>query len=73
MTAGRIHKHDLILLKDDTAQVVDVQITGYANVEVNHDEKVDKYQISVLEDEIKNRYSLQKVKYVACTLSFKDI
>lgn len=66
-------KPDLILVKGDTAHVLDVQIVRCSDLDTSHVVKVGKYQVPELEAAVKNRYSVDKVVYHACTLSFKGV
>lgn len=73
-TSQEIHKPDLIMLKNNTAYVVDIQIVKCNDLENDHVLKVRKYsEAGELEGLIKAKYRVENVKYEACTISYKGI
>lgn len=71
--SGRMQKPDLILVDDDTAHVVDVQVVKGSGLGASHVRKVGKYQSAELERQVRERYGVGKVEYHACTLSYKGV
>lgn len=70
---GGKQKPDLILIDDDTAHIVDVQVVKGSGLNASHEKKVGKYQNAEFERQVKERYGVSKVEHHACTLSFKGI
>lgn len=72
-TVRGLRKPDLILVKDDTAHVLDVQVVKCGDLNGSHVAKVGKYEIPDIERHLKAKYGVTEVKCHACTLSFKGI
>lgn len=73
LTARGKRKPDLILLKDDTAYVVDVQVVGNVDLNASHERKVGKYDFDEMTGKVKERYDVGNVIVHTCTLSFKGV
>lgn len=71
-TPNGILKPDVVLVKDNTAIVLDAQVVGdYANIDLAHQAKISKYK--VLKDQVKNRYSSDRVIFTSLTLTARGI
>nr|ACJ71597.1 reverse transcriptase [Rhynchosciara americana] len=68
-----LRKPDLVLIKDDTAHIVDVQVARCSKLNESHVRKRSKYDKKEIEVEVKSRYRVSKVMYEACTISYKGI
>ena len=71
-TPNRVSKPDVILIKDQTAIVLDAQVVGdNADLNKSHQDKITKYK--VLKHSIQERYSVSKVTFTSLTLSARGI
>lgn len=73
-TSAGLRKPDLVLVKDDVAHVVDVQVVWTRDLERSHACKITKYQgIAGFDDVVKSTYNIASVLHSPCTLSYKGI
>lgn len=73
VVAGVLRKPDLILLSDDTAHVLDVQVVKCGDLNASHVRKMAKYKDQGLERHLIASYGVGVVKYHACTVSYKGV
>lgn len=73
-TAVGLRKPDLIVVSDDVAYVVDVQIVKCSGIDESHELKRRKYSdIPDFNALIMSKYHVSDVKHCPCTISFKGI